>query len=139
MLLLILILVLTIPLASLYLSTILSRNAFLIFLSGVLLSGILGGLFQPTLFSQSLDVFIQVLGNLSFMEQSNSLLSLIPIIVYSNADTAKSSILSDNKGKSGIYMWTHIESGKIYIGSAIDLSKRFLQYYSKSYLKRNKL
>jgi group I intron endonuclease len=35
-------------------------------------------------------------------------------------------------------MWTHIESGKIYIGSAIDLSKRFSQYYSKSYLKRNK-
>jgi hypothetical protein len=36
-------------------------------------------------------------------------------IVYPNADMDKSSILSDNKGKAGIYQWTHILSGKKYV------------------------
>jgi|SRR5690606_10474746 len=54
--------------------------------------------------------------------------------VYSNADTDKLQILSDNKGKAGIYQWTHKESGKKYIGSAIDLSKRLKHYYSYNYI-----
>jgi len=71
-------LVMTIPLASLYLSTILiHRIAFLILLLSAVLSyntlyvvplssgiGILGGLFQTTLFSQSLEIFILILGSL---------------------------------------------------------------------------
>ena len=76
-------LVLTIPLAYLYLSTISIRFTFLVFLPGALLSEILGGLFQLTLFLQS--PFI--LGGLSFIEEPNFLLSLIPIVVYSNAET----------------------------------------------------
>ena len=32
-------------------------------------------------------------------------------------------------------MWTHKESGKIYVGSAFDLFKRLRKYYSSSYLK----
>jgi group I intron endonuclease len=59
-----------------------------------------------------------------------------PIIVYSNAEINKLQILSDNKGLAGIYMWTHIESGKRYIGSAVDLSKRLRKYYSPLYLKQ---
>lgn len=146
------ILVLTIPLASQYLSTILiHRIAFLIFLniiiyyhmidsmilSSILLTGldILGGLFQPFLFLQSPLIF---LGNSFFIEEYNILLSLIPIIVYSNADIDKSIILSDNKGKAGIYQWKHKESGKIYIGSATDLSVRLKGYYNKNYLRRIK-
>jgi group I intron endonuclease len=127
-------LVMTLPLASLYLSTILIHGfAFLIFLPGALLSEIFGGLFQLTLFSQSL---LNLIGSLLFIDEPNILLSLIPIIVYSNADTAKSSILSGNKNKTGIYMWTHKESGKFYIDSAVDLSKRFQNYYSLSHLKQ---
>jgi NADH-ubiquinone oxidoreductase chain 2 len=71
-------LVMTIPLASLYLSTILiHRIAFLILLYSSLLSyntlyvvplssgiGILGGLFQTTLLSQSLEIFMLILGSL---------------------------------------------------------------------------
>lgn len=38
--------------------------------------------------------------------------------------------------KTGIYLWTHKESGKKYIGSAVDLSKRLSRYYSPSELKR---
>jgi hypothetical protein len=47
----------------------------------------------------------------------------VGIITYLNAGTEKFSILSDNKDKSSIYMWVHNESGKKYIGSAVDLSK----------------
>ena len=54
--------------------------------------------------------------------------------IYNNAETDKLQILSDNKGKAGIYQWTHIESNKSYIGSAVDLSKRLKNYYSKSYI-----
>jgi hypothetical protein len=45
-----------------------------------------------------------------------------PIIFYSNGDTHKLQILTDNKGKSGIYLWTHLESDKNYVGSALDFS-----------------
>jgi len=55
-------------------------------------------------------------------------------MIYFNADTDKSQILSDNKGKVGIYMWTHIESGRRYVGSAVDLSKRLGYHLHKSYL-----
>lgn len=58
-------------------------------------------------------------------------------IVYENAETDKSTILLDSKGKAGIYQWTHKESGKIYIGSAADLYKRFTTYYSLLHLRRS--
>jgi NADH-ubiquinone oxidoreductase chain 2 len=71
-------LVMTIPLASLYLSTILiHRIAFLIILYSSLLSyntlyviplssgiGILGGLFQISIISQSLEIFILIIGSI---------------------------------------------------------------------------
>lgn len=62
---------------------------------------------------------------------------LVPIMIYSNAENDKSRILFDNRGKTGIYMWTHNLSGKIYIGSAIDLSQRLSTYFSVSSLKRD--
>ena len=55
---------------------------------------------------------------------------------YSNADTQKESILNDNKKKSGIYAWVHIESGKKYVGSSVDLYRRFTQYFNVKYLTR---
>jgi pyridoxine/pyridoxamine 5'-phosphate oxidase len=64
--------------------------------------------------------------------------SFVPVVIYNNADIDKLRILKDNKGKSGIYMWTHLESGKRYIGSAFDLSKRLNNYFLKSYLESNK-
>jgi hypothetical protein len=85
-----------------------------------------------------LSLEILILGYYSYMEQSNLLLSLIPIVTYSNADIKRSQILSDNKGKSGIYMWTHLESSKKYISLAVDLSKRLKNYFNKNYLNREK-
>jgi len=63
--------------------------------------------------------------------------TFVPIMIYSNADENKLQILLDNKGKTGIYQWTHLESGKIYIGSAVNLSLRFRDYYNKGFLTRS--
>jgi hypothetical protein len=62
--------------------------------------------------------------------------SFVPVTIYKNAEIDKSRILSDLKGKAGIYQWKHNESGQIYIGSAVDLSKRLSRYYSSLELKR---
>jgi group I intron endonuclease len=176
-------LVMTIPLASLYLSTIfIYRFTLLIILYSALLLynilydviplsmdiGLLGGLFQITILSQNLE-FIEILGRiiLSLVPEGNGVIfssqgpeefslllftSLfmtppqtygeldsvltVAVIVYSNVESNKSIILSDNKDKAGIYQWTHLESNKIYIGSAVDLSKRFKNYYSAYSLKQ---
>ena len=57
-------------------------------------------------------------------------------LVYLNADTDRLDFITDNKGKAGIYLWTHKDSGKVYVGSSIDISKRLNSYYSLSYLIR---
>nr|QDG01234.1 hypothetical protein [Scytalidium sp.] len=64
---------------------------------------------------------------------------IVPLISYLNADLHKVEILKANRNKTGIYKWTHLKSGKSYIGSAIDLSRRFKNYYNLSYLEREKL
>ena len=58
------------------------------------------------------------------------------VIIYFNAETDRSKILSENKGITGIYLWTHKESGKMYVGSAVHLSRRLKDYYSPSKLKK---
>src|SRR5688572_792983 len=59
-----------------------------------------------------------------------------PAIIYNNAETEKLRILTETFGKAGIYQWKHNQSGKIYIGSAVDLSIRLSKYYSPSGLKQ---
>jgi hypothetical protein len=62
--------------------------------------------------------------------------------LYSNAEADKSTILSNNKNKSGIYRFKNLINGKRYVGSALNLSNRFLFYYSPAkmnfYLQQNK-
>ena len=58
----------------------------------------------------------------------------VPVKFYSNSDTSKAQILSENKNKSGIYMWTNLINGKQYIGSSINLSDRLSNYYSTTYM-----
>ena len=55
---------------------------------------------------------------------------MIPVKIYLDADLQKVSIVKDNKGKAGIYRWTNKNNGKIYIGSAVDLTNIFFHYYS---------
>lgn len=59
-------------------------------------------------------------------------------MIFHNADSDKSRILSDLKGKAGIYMWTNIESGKIYVGSAFNITERMYNYFSIRHLERHK-
>lgn len=47
--------------------------------------------------------------------------------------------MKDNKGKSGIYCWRNLNSGKMYIGSSINLSKRLSQYLSIKFLNKELL
>jgi len=56
------------------------------------------------------------------------------VIIYSNAELQKKSILAENKGKSGIYLWTNKVNDKCYVGSSVDLGKRFIKYFSRSYI-----
>jgi len=58
------------------------------------------------------------------------------MVNYTNADTQKEDILNDNKGKAGVYRWTNIDSGKMYVGSSVDLYRRFMDYYNIKYLTR---
>jgi hypothetical protein len=51
------------------------------------------------------------------MKNNKNLNYLGSVVSYSNAYTLKKQILSENKGKSGIYHWINRESGKTYIGS----------------------
>jgi len=69
-----------------------------------------------------------------FTSDSVLLAAIIPIKTYSNAEADKATILSDNKNKSGIYMWKNNNNGKQYIGSAVDLSNRLSNYYSTTYM-----
>jgi group I intron endonuclease len=55
-------------------------------------------------------------------------------IVYFNPEREKESIIKENKGKSGIYRWVHIESGNSYIGSSVRLNNRFKQYFNYNHL-----
>lgn len=57
------------------------------------------------------------------------------IKIYENAYSVKKDIINENIGKSGIYMWTNLLTGDIYIGQSGDLSKRFRKYFTLSYLK----
>jgi group I intron endonuclease len=56
-----------------------------------------------------------------------------PEVVYSNFSD-RERIIQENKDKSGIYRWTNKLSGKSYVGSSINLSKRFNQYFSPKLL-----
>ena len=56
--------------------------------------------------------------------------SIKPAEIYTNADTQKLQILKENQNKSGIYRLINKDTGKSYIGSSVNLSKRFTWYYS---------
>lgn len=65
---------------------------------------------------------------------------LVPVRIYINPDKEKELIVNENKGRTGIYRWVHIESGKSYIGSSIKLNIRFKQYFNYNHItypKRN--
>jgi hypothetical protein len=64
--------------------------------------------------------------------------NITPMVTYINADTDKFNILTDNKGKSGVYRFTNTKTGFSYIGSTRDLSIRLRNYFNVNYLLRYK-
>jgi len=61
-------------------------------------------------------------------------LGVTPVVVSANSDLDKQNILKENRGKSGVYRWTNLVSGKTYVGSSVNLSRRFSSYYSAAFL-----
>ncbi len=59
-------------------------------------------------------------------------------MTYLNSDTMKIQILKDNSQKSGVYLWTNLISGKIYVGSSINLGRRFKGYLTYSHISNSK-
>ena len=97
--------------------------------------------------SYDLDVFkhyIEIInsllqwGVLSLHSDPFVLCAIIPIKSYFNAEQDKAQILSDNKNKSGIYMFKNLTNGKRYIGSSENLNRRFREYFNINYLLKNK-
>jgi len=60
--------------------------------------------------------------------------NIIPLVSYEYPDIQKKEIYKENKYKTGIYLWTNKISGVCYVGSAVNLSRRFKDYFNKSYL-----
>lgn len=58
---------------------------------------------------------------------------------YLNSAECKENVYTENKKRSGIYLWLNTINNKYYIGSANNLSKRFSQYYSEKYLIKTSL
>jgi GIY-YIG catalytic domain len=59
----------------------------------------------------------------------------IPVVTYIYANIDKYKIYEENKRKAGIYRWNNLITGKSYIGSSINLTKRFCIYYSLKAMK----
>jgi group I intron endonuclease len=84
--------------------------------------------------SQETTFFIECNDFTTSTAVKNLFLSVLPIKTYANSDLQKSSIISENRKKSGIYRWVNNLTGDFYIGSAVDLTARFYSYFSAKYL-----
>jgi hypothetical protein len=62
-----------------------------------------------------------------------------PVVIYSNVELDKSKIFLENKDKSGVYIWTNNITKSSYVGSSVNLNKRFSNYFSNLYLKKEAL
>ena len=71
-----------------------------------------------------------------YFSTKGSLYNPSSAVSYDNADTQKEIIYRDNRGKTGVYRWTNILNGNSYVGSSVNLAKRFTLYYSLTYLQK---
>ncbi len=56
------------------------------------------------------------------------------IIIYDDALSNKNKILQNNKQRCGVYRWVNKINGKCYVGSSVNLSSGFRNYFSLNYL-----
>ena len=62
------------------------------------------------------------------------LLALPNSKTYNLANIDKDTIINEYRNKRGVYLWTHNESGKQYVGSSKNLGNRLTEYFRPSYL-----
>lgn len=60
-------------------------------------------LFRKNLNIYTTNVYITLTGKRFYSTNKDNINNLKPVVVYSNTDTQKELIFSDNKGKSGVY------------------------------------
>ena len=80
-------------------------------------------------------VYFSTSSRLNLVDSHN----LKPAVIYLNADINKKEIFKENNKKSGVYRWTNLNTGFSYVGSSVNLSKRFTSYYSYSFLAKNNM
>lgn len=66
-------------------------------------------------------------------------LSAIPTVIYSDFGEDLKTIYKENRGKTGVYRFTNKITGDTYIGSAVNLSRRFREYFSLNFLNKEVL
>lgn len=59
------------------------------------------------------------------------------VVIYENADLDKDRIIRENNGKSGVYRRVNRVNGNSYIGSSVNLSIRFRNYFNYSFLTKD--
>lgn len=74
--------------------------------------------------------------NLDIKDKINNGLNIVPALCYIKAYTDKSLINAENKGRSGIYRLNNLLTCRNYIGSWINQTGSFSNYYSVAYLKK---
>lgn len=57
---------------------------------------------------------------------------------YNDLISQKLQILKENKNKSGVYKFTNLINDHFYVGSSVNLSKRFSNYFNVSYISKVK-
>ena len=55
---------------------------------------------------------------------------VVPVLTYQNMDSDMLNVVYENKGKSGIYRMINLTNNKAYVGSSVNLGRRFSCYYS---------
>lgn len=73
------------------------------------------------------------------MNNKYNYINKVPIVFYHNAEKCKFNIFKENRERSGIYCWKNNLNGKIYIGSAKNLTKRLSEYFNPRFLNKSLL
>jgi hypothetical protein len=86
---------------------------------------------EPRTFSTTLSVF-----EARSDSTNSSVLPVKALRAYKNADLDKLLIIKENKAKCGVYRWINLTNNKSYIGSSVNLAKRFREYFNINFLER---
>ena len=63
----------------------------------------------------------------------------VPALVYNNPDQNKGVVTKENRNKSGVYYWIHIEIDIRYVGSSVNSGKILSVYYNNNHLSSNNM